>query len=383
MKLQDRSQVEALAKIKGRNALITSFYFNIDKARQIKKEIGVSLKHLLTTSREKLEAMPLDKDTKDSLLKDLERIGTYATEQITAARYPGIAVFAAGGDGLWQDFSLPDPPHNRVIFEKTPYVKPLSAILEEHRYICVLLTDRREAQWYEIAMGEGRLLDTLKSDVPPRVKPAGFLGTLEKNIDRHVNAHVHEHFKKAAQITFDLFKKRPFDWLFIGTGEEHHAGLEDILHPYLRERLKAWLKARPSSSADQVIKEAIEVQKSVKKKEEEALVDRLVTELEKNGRAVSGIKETLASLNSYKVMSLVVTRDYAAPGYVCHACGRISLESAPCPSCPPKLEPVSDVVDEAVEAALAKGIPVRYVSSPSRLDRFGKIGAFLTYKNVP
>ena len=383
MKLQDRSQVEALAKLKGQKAPITSFYFNIDKARQIKKEIGVSLKHLLTTSREKLEAMPLDKESKGSLLKDLDKIGTYATEQITAARYPWIAIFSASGDGLWQDFSLPDPPYNRVVFEKTPYVKPLSAILEEHRYICVLLTDRREAQWYEIAMGEGRLLETLKSDVPPKVKKAGFLGTLEKNIFRHVNAHVHEHFKKAAQITFDLFKKKPFDWLFIGTGDEHRAGIEEILHPYLKERLKAWLKARPSTSADRVIKEAVEVKKALKKKEEEALVDRLVAELEKSGRAVSGIKETLEGLNAYKVMSLIVTRDFAAPGYACHECGRIALEPTPCPSCGPALEPVSDVVDEAVEAALAKGIPVRYVSSPSKLDRFGKIGAFLTYKNAP
>jgi peptide subunit release factor 1 (eRF1) len=379
MKLRDRSQVENLAKFKVTDNLVTSFFLGTDKARQIKKEIGLSLRHLLETSRERLEALAPAKKQKESLIQDLDRIGAFCNEQIVAARSPGLAVFCCSASGFWQDFSLPEAPRNRVVFEKNFFVKPLSAILDEHRLICTLLVDRKEAQWYEVAMDEGRLLESLKSDVPAKVKPAGFLGYNAKNIERHVNAHIHEHFKKAAQMTFDLLKKRPFDWLFIGTGEEHRSGLESILHRYVKERLAAWIKSKPSSSADQVLKETVEVERSLKKKEEESLVARLIAEIEKDGRAVTGIKDTLDSLNRYRVMTLVVTRDYSAPGFTCRSCGRLYFAPAPCPECGREMEPVEDVVDEAVEAALTKNVAIRHVTPPSRLDRFGKIGAFLKY----
>jgi hypothetical protein len=45
-----------------------------------------------------------------------------------------------------------------------------------------------------------------------------------------------------------------------------------------------------------------------------------------------------------------------------------------------KTERVADVVDEAIEAAMKKNSEVRHITPPSKLDRYGKIGAFLRYK---
>ncbi len=38
-----------------------------------------------------------------------------------------------------------------------------------------------------------------------------------------------------------------------------------------------------------------------------------------------------------------------------------------------------DVIDEAVEAALEKNGQVKHINPPSRLNRYGKIGAFLRF----
>jgi peptide chain release factor subunit 1 len=380
MKLQDRSQVEKLSKFKSAKFPVTSFYLATDKARLTKKEISLSLKNLITDGRDRLEKSNHNKEIKESLAKDLDKIAAFADQQILATHHPGLAVFSCSQEDYWQEFSLPGAPRNRLLFDQNAYVRPLSALLDEHRLICVLLIDRKEAQWYEVSMDEGRLVESLKSDVPAKVKPAGFLGYKAKNIERHIDAHIHEHFKKAAQITFDLLKKKPFHWLFIGTGEEHHAGLKDILHAYVKERLAAWLKVRPGDPADKVLKEVVEAERGLKKKEEDELVQRLVGELEKDGRAVSGLKETLSSLNQYQVQTLIVTRNFAAPGFVCRACGRVTLAAEPCPTCKVKLEPVVDIVDEAIEAAMSKGHSVKHVTAPSKLDHFGKIGAFLKFK---
>jgi hypothetical protein len=45
-----------------------------------------------------------------------------------------------------------------------------------------------------------------------------------------------------------------------------------------------------------------------------------------------------------------------------------------------KTERVADVVDEGIEAAMNKNAEVQHITSPSKLDRYGKIGAFLRYK---
>ena len=382
MKLLDRNQVEKLSKFKSLKFPVISFFLDTDKARLSKKEIGVSLKNLVTSGRDRLEAMNLGKEAKESAAKDLEKIAAFGNSQVMGLHDPGMAVFACHGENLWQDFSLADAPRNRIIFDKNAYVQPLSSILDEHRLICALLIDRKEAQWYEFSMDAGRFLEKLISDVPAKVKPAGFLGYKASNIERHINAHIHEYFKKAAQMTFDILKKKPFDWLFVGTGDEHRAGLEDMLHPYVKGRLVAWLKARPSASADQVLKEVVEVERGLKKKQEDDLVLRLTAELEKDGRAASGLRDTLESLNHYQAQTLIVTRNFSSPGYMCRGCSRLFLSAEPCPACGVKLEPVQDVVDEAIEAAMAKGLPVKHITPPSKLDRFGKIGAFLKYKGA-
>jgi hypothetical protein len=41
---------------------------------------------------------------------------------------------------------------------------------------------------------------------------------------------------------------------------------------------------------------------------------------------------------------------------------------------------VLDLIDEAIETVLKRGGTVRQIEPPSKLDRYGGIGAFLKYK---
>src|SRR4030065_289494 len=155
---------------------------------------------------------------------------------------------------------------------------------------------QRLAAWSAGALG---LLDSLKSDVPSRVREGGWKGYESKRIERHIDAHLHDHFKKASLKTFDLFKKNQFDWLFISCKEEYRSDFEPLLHPYLKERLKGWLKTDSNHSGDKILKQSLEMERSLKAEEETTLAQSLVSELEKGGRAVSGIKEGLSKLNTW------------------------------------------------------------------------------------
>ena len=380
MKLSSRGQIEALTKFKDGALLTTSFYLETDKGKKTRKEITVSFKNLLTSGRAQCETMDLSREKRESLQQDLEKINLFASQNLNSYNFPGLALFSCSGRDFWQEFNLPHPPRTRVIFDQNPYARPLSAILERYRHIIAFLTRRREAEWYDVYVGEMTHLDSLRSDVPSKVRKGGWEGYESKRIERHISAHLHEHFKTAAQKTFDLFKKNHYEWLFLGCADENFADLESLLHPYLKARLRGRLKAKPGDSNDKILKEALGLEEKLNHEDELATVVRFVSQLERGNLAISGVKETLRALNQGAVQSLVVTHNFSREGRICPVERCLYIEDLRCPSCQRKTEPVVDVIDEAIEAAMAKNCQVIHVTPPSKLDHYGKIGAFLRYK---
>jgi peptide subunit release factor 1 (eRF1) len=380
MKLQSRSQIEALAKFKAQGDLVTSFYLDTDKGRLTKKEIQLALKNLLSEARSRAAALGAAKNRTESLLADLDLVADHGAQSITASNAAGLAFFAHSLKKFWHVLELPHGPRNRVIFDTSFYIRPLAAILDKYSPIVALLTSRREARWYDITMNEIKLLDELESDVPSRVREGGFEGTAAKRIERHIDAHLQDHFKRAAQRTFDLSKKHPFDWLFVGCEDNHCADLESHLHTYLRERIKARLKAHVGDAPAKVLQEVLAAEAKLKKAEEAETVQRLIAELERGGRATSGLRDTVHRLNQYEVQTLVVTHNLVRPGRVCPVHRFLFLDELKCPVDDKKTEPVQDVVDEAIETVLKRGGTVKQIEPPSKLDRYGGIGAFLKYK---
>lgn len=380
MKRLSRDPIEALSKFRGDPFWTTSLFLDTDKSKFTKKEIGLAFKNLLAEGRARLDGLTLPKDRKESLLKDLDLMAAHGAQNLAGHAAAGLALFSCSGRKMWEALSLPHGPRNRLLFDQNPYLRPLIAILEKYRRLCVLLAGRRESRWYEVFMEEIAPLQELKSDVPGRVKVGGFEGTQAKRIERHIEAHVLDHFKKSAQTTFDLFKKSRFDALVIGCEDESYADLEALLHTYLKERLAGRLKAKPDDPPAAVLKEALRFEEACEQKREEETVQGLVAELERGGRACSGLKDTLRHINQGDVQAIVVSHNFSREGRLCPGCRFLYAEEKVCPVCEKPTAAVVDVVDEAIEAAVAKNAQVKHVTPPTKLDHYGKIGALLRYK---
>ena len=379
MKSLNKQRIEALSRFRSDRYLTTSFFLNTDKSQQSRKEIQVEAKNLITAARGRLESLAADKDKKASLSGDLDRIQELCAHNITE-NSSGLAVFSCQGEKFWDEVHLPHPPRNRLLFDQNPYIRPLAQILGRYHSICIFLVGRTSAKWFSLQMGRLAHLETLLCELPKHSKDGDFDGTSVRRIERHIDAHVHEHFKKASQFTFELFQKEKFDWLFIGSDDHFYSDLEQFLHAYLRERLKGRIKAKSSDPEDKILKEALELEATIDRAAEEEEVRRFVAELEKGGRAMSGIKDTLRGLNTLEVQTLLVSHNYGAPGKMCPKCRFLYLEEAICPSCQVATGPVADVVDEGIEAAFKQHAAVRHVSPPSKLDHYGRIGALLRFK---
>ncbi len=380
MKLQSRSQVEALAKFKSQGDLVTSFYMDTDRGRPGRKELQLALKNLLSEARARACKIPAAKDRIDSLLGDLDLVADHGAQAIAGSTAAGLAFFSHSHKRFWHALELPHGPRSRIIFDSNFYIRPLAAILDKYSSICALLVSRREARWYEITMNEIKAIDELESDVPGRVREGGFEGTAAKRMERRIDAHLQDHFKRTGQRTFDLSKKHPFDWLFVGCEDNHCPDFEPQLHPYLRDRIKARLKSRVGDLPSRILQEALEVEARLKKAEEEETVQKLVSEVERGGLASSGLRDTIHRLNQFEVQSLVVAHNFSKPGRICPAHKVLYLDELKCPICDKKTDIVQDIVDEAIETLLKRGGAVKHITPPTKLDRYGHIGAFLKYK---
>jgi peptide subunit release factor 1 (eRF1) len=168
--------------------------------------------------------------------------------------------------------------------------------------------------------------------------------------------------------------------LFLGCDDDSYPILEPLLHAYVKDRLKGRMRAKPADSAAVVFKEAGEIENGLKTDEESEIVQKLIAELERGGRACSGVRETLQRLNQFEVQTLVVTHNFSKEGRACPNCKFLYLEDEICPVCRRKTDPVTDVIDEAIETAWKHKCAVRQIDATTRLDRYGSVGAFLKYK---
>ncbi len=377
----DREDIEKLSLLKTEPYWVTSVFLSTDKSLQSKKEIALNFKNLIAEGRNRLSSLEINKEIFSSLESDLENISQHVSLQLNSQHHPGLALFSCSAKGIFTTYNLPHPPRNRLVFDPNPYVRPLIAILERYHRILTLVLSRREAKWYKVFMGEASVVESLSSDVPGKVREGGWEGYESKRIERHIEAHVHDHLKKVSQRTFELFKKNKFDWLFLACEDKLLTDFEPLLHTYLKERLKGRIKAKIADTIEKIKKETIDLEIKLKKEEEDQTVQRFIAELEAGGNVVAGLKETLRQLNNNNVQLLLVTHNFSRNGRFCPACQLLFLEEKECPSCQKPTKEASDIVDEALGLAMLRNCPVRQITPPSKLDRYGKIGAFLHYKS--
>jgi len=381
MKLTSQDQIEKLANFRSKNYFTTSFFLDTSRDRMSKKEVELSFKNLMSRSQTRLGKRELDSKKKDSLFEDLEKIQKYCSQKLPFYDHYGLSIYSCSGEDFWEVYNLVKSPRNMVIFDRNPYVRPLSAIFEQYHRICALVMDRKEAKWYDIYMGEIHLIEKMETDLSKHKGETGREGFGSQSLEKHLASLFQTHIKKASNKTFEVFKKDGFDWLFVGASDDYLKELKSHFHPYLKERMKGILKAKPHDSADKILKEALEIKEDLKKKEEQQVVRDFESVLKRGGLAVSGIRNILRSLNKGEVKTLLVTRKFSKPGRLCPKCRFVYLDETECVRCKVKTIPVIDVIDEAVEAGMNQSCQVRHINPPSRLDRYGGIGAFLRFKS--
>jgi peptide chain release factor subunit 1 len=361
--------IRSLASFKGGDDPVVSLYLDVDGRRFVRpRDYELRLEALV---RQATEQHP-------EAVGDVRRIESHVKGGLDRSQTRGLALFSCASGGLWEVVELPVPVRNAVVVNATPHIRQLEAVLDENERFGVLLADKQRARMFVFELGQ--LVDkSERFDQLPRHEDDR--GDWDKDHVRDHSAEIaHQHLKRAADVAFSVFQDQDYDHLILGAPDEISKELEQELHSYLKGRVAAHINV-PVNAPDSVIVEAaLEVESRVERDKEARLVARLRDAVGAGNGGVAGLAPVLSALVERRVETLLVSDGYEAPGWRCHACGHLAVRGPACPVCPSgSMHRVDDVVEEAVEEALAQSCKVEVTVGNADLDVLGRIGALLRY----
>ena len=375
-----REQIQQLLQFRNGPYLVTSCYFNLDRAQTPPQGLKIRVKDLLQNARRSLQNKTGTHEQRESLQRDFDQIEAYLQQDILGARHKALAIFSCAGEKLWQVYPLSHMVRNILVAETAPYVRPLSIILSQQRRYCVALVDRVQAKLFEVYMGEAQEHAMTVDSVPRRVREGGQGGRDERNIERNRDAAVHQHFENVAGTMLSLLKQHEFDTVVLGGHHEVLAEFRPHLHAYLQSRLVGEFSAEPGrATADDVFRQVEELDQRLQSERERVSAADLVRKAGEARGAVAGVGATLAVLSRGEAELLLVEEGFETPGWLCRSCQHASLDAQECPQCRQPAERCADIVDEAVALAFHKRCAVQHVLSHTPLREAGRIGALLRY----
>jgi peptide chain release factor subunit 1 len=337
------------------------------------------LDEALRTSRDDAS---LGHDDRKAVEEDLGRLETYMESgdaPISGAR--GLAVYVSG-DAV-EAVPLSHPTPGRIVIARSPYVEPLVAGEHRERW-CVALVDRRHGRIFE---GEAPDLSPgpdITDHVRGRHKQGG---PSQANYERSVEHDADEHLRRVAEEVYRHWQSRPFARLVLGGPAIDVDRFAELLHNDLRPVL-----ADARLALDVEVAGVADVRTAVDKllqDEEGAERAEVLAQLEERlaagGRAALGLEPVLAALGERRVERLVLSHNFQARGTRCPGCGLLYPEgTTACPADGGALDPVADLREAAVEAAVLQDAAVTVVGEgsdppPPILLRGGGVGALLRF----
>jgi hypothetical protein len=326
----------------------------------------------------------LSHEDRTALREDLARLERYLQSDeppVSGAR--ALAVFCSGRDGLFEAVQLPDAAPPKVVVARTPYVEPLVAGHIPDRW-CVALVSRRSARLLAGDVPELDEAERVTDNVHRRHNQGGWS---QANYQRSIDHDAEQHLRHVADELYRAWQREPFARLVLGGPEEDVDRFAELLHNDLRPTLsdvRLAVDVESSSVAD--VREALgPVFAGERAAAEARALAELGSRLAGDGAAASGLAPTLDALGQRRVETLVLSLNFAAAGARCRSCGLLYADaSGSCPADGDALEPVPDIREAAVEAAVLQDAAVVVIGEgsqppPSALAGGGGIAAVLRF----
>ncbi|MFH1861529.1 MAG: hypothetical protein ABH878_01850 [bacterium] len=376
--------IEDLLDFRSPDQPIISFYLNTDGSRFSLDQQRAQVKNLIRKARKSAETGNWDSSVQADLLEDVDRIESFLRDELAPGfHHRGVSVFVCKRANLWRVFQLPRSVPSNLMLEFTPYIRPLTLILDEYHRFGVLLLDRGQAELYEVYIGEIIKVENAfpATGAAAVLAPIEGPGSADRGISRRGEEEMQRHFRSVADTLFHQFTRRHYEYLVLGGQQQILAQFENFLHPVLYDKMVGRFAAEPGKfKPAKILDEISTLEKRVETENEKKLVKNLINTTNNRGFAVLGLEQVLHALQRGAVHMLLVEEGWHTPGMRCLNCDTLNISAVNCPECGKDVVETSDIVDDAIELALRTGSMIEHVNSAAGLSDQGHIGAILRFK---
>lgn len=366
-------ELQELVDFRAKESSVLSLYLNVDPTQHTKDEYRLTLKSMLKRVADEASA------------KDLAEVEKYFDFQYDW-QGKGMVVFSCLEKDFWRAYPLAVPVENHVFVADSPYIKPLTDVLDEYGRYSVILVDREGARLFLFHQGE---LEEAKSTLGEEVKrtkhgggsAAGRRGGLTARTSRHEEEIAQRNLKEAAELAVRFCGGGKCSRIILGGTDDTLTQFQGMLPRELQEQVVGSIPLDMATSETEVLDRSLEVIQEVNRRRKEELVEQLITAAaSKGGHGALGLDDTLAAVQEGRARILVVAEGYEATGYGCRNCGYVAAhELKECPFCGKKVIQIKDAVNTVIRKAIELGVEVEVVKDCAALEEADNIGAILRY----
>lgn len=351
---------------------ILSVYLNVDPTELSTDEYKLQLRHMLERVEGKAEP------------EDVAAVGRFFEHEYDWSGR-GVAAFSCAREGFWRAYPLAVPVASRVAAARKPYITPLAALVEAYGRHMVALVDRQGVQLSLFEMGELQVSDDYTGEAVRRLKRGrgsaggyGQRGGSPVSSQREGEA-VKRNLRKAVKATNKFWKRHEPQHLIVAGADPTVAEFCEMLPKRLRDRVIGTFSADANAPEPEIREQTLEIIQEAESEREDALVEAVFTAAAKGRGGVIRLADTLGAAHEGRIQTLVIGRDFQAPGYRCRNCAYITdqqLES--CPFCGGSFEEIPNAAEALVTKVIDDGGRVEVVDDHPKIAEFG-VGALLRY----
>ena len=319
----------------------------------------------------------LDREARLSIREDIVRL-RHAV-QTEHWKPHGMGLFASHARDLFEEVELPSQPHDRVLVDVTPWVRPIAAVVDKDYRACVVTLDRGHAIFWEYQDDELQQTDEVKDPVLRDADyTGGRYGGLEHATHHRAQELAKQHFRHVADRLEQLFfpelahevqyetvvggKPAPrgrYDVLVVGEHGEQANGFVDELSDRLRHKLAGTITDPSVDDRGALTGQADEVLDRWENDRERHLLAHILEIEPIGGWGVTGLRKCLWAATSKAIDTLLLRDADEAAGVVCDSCGWLGESGDVCPVSGNQLRHAQDIVDQLVQSVLRDGGEVR------------------------
>ncbi|MBN2005745.1 MAG: hypothetical protein JXA21_20480 [Anaerolineae bacterium] len=365
----DERSLRELASVKA-NGPILSIYLDVDPTKRTADEYKLTLRDLLKQVNGAADPA------------DVEAVKRYVDLEYDRSGR-GLVMFSRTAEDIWHVFPLSLPVHSGITLARKPYISPLVELNGIYGRYVVAQVDKQGARFFIFHMGD--MLDyegTVGEDIHHTRKGrgssvVGMRGGAPASGRKEAEL-VQRNLKDSAIALAEFCREhRPYRLLL--TGSEHTlAQFQEFLPASLKDILVGTFPAEMEAGEVELREHALAVLEELSLARQHQLAEAIITAAAKGQNGVLGLDQTLSIAHDGRIQTLVVERNYHAPGYQCGSCGYLTTQPLEkCVFCSSDVEKIADAVEAAVGQVVEKNGTVEVVNN--HVIGESRIGALLRY----